>query len=132
MRLEFEALPPECVLTRVVLLDPASRRQGPGEIWIRDGVIVEVADEGSCAAPAALPRVDCGGLHLAPGFVDPHVHFREPGQEYKEDIESGSRAAVAGGFTGVLMMPNTQPPLDNAGVVQAVLRRGREIGLCDV
>ena len=132
MHLESETLPRECVLSGAILLDPASRQQGPGEIWIRDGGIVEVVFGGPSSAATTIPRLPCRGLHLAPGFVDPHVHFREPGQEYKEDIESGSRAAAAGGFTGVVMMPNTQPPLDHAGVVQAVLRRGREVGLCDV
>ncbi|HZM16830.1 MAG TPA: dihydroorotase [Candidatus Krumholzibacteria bacterium] len=132
MHLESETLPGEYVLSGAILLDPESRRQGPGEIWIRDGGIVEVVFAGQSSAAATVPRVPCRGLALAPGFVDPHVHFREPGQEYKEDIESGSRAAAAGGFTSVIMMPNTLPPLDHAGVVQTVLRRGREVGHCDV
>ncbi len=132
MRLPIDALPLECVLSGGVLVDPERRVENAGEVWCRDGAIVEVAVDGACSAPPTVQRLDLGGLRLAPGFVDAHVHFREPGQEYKEDIESGSRAAVAGGFTGVLMMPNTVPPLDSAGVVQDVLRRGREVGLCDV
>jgi len=132
MRLQNDALPRECVLAGGVLVDPLKSLQQRGEVWIREGLVVEVVFDGACGAPASVPRVDLGGLRLAPGFVDPHVHFREPGQEYKEDIASGSQAAVAGGFTSVMMMPNTEPPLDNAGVVQDVLRRGREVGLCDV
>ena len=132
MRLEIESLEREYVLTGAVLVDPEKRHQGRGEVWVRDGVVAAVTWDGTSPAPPAVPRVDLRGLVLAPGFVDAHVHFREPGQEYKEDIETGSRAAAAGGFTSVLMMPNTEPALDHAGIVQAVLRRGREVGLCDV
>ena len=130
MRIDFETLPREAVLAGGVLVDPEAKSPALGAVWVRDGVIVEVGPD--VAAPASVPRLDLDGLHLAPGFVDVHVHFREPGQEYKEDIESGCRAAVAGGFTGVVMMPNTDPPFDRASVVEAVLRRGREVGLCDV
>jgi dihydroorotase len=130
MRLEFDSLPREVVLAGGVLVDPEATSPAPGEIHLRDGVIVEVGTK--VGAGSGVPRVDLQGLHVAPGFVDVHVHFREPGQEYKEDIESGCRAAVAGGFTSVVMMPNTEPPFDRASVVEAVLRRGREVGLCDV
>lgn len=132
MRIDLESLPRECVLHGATLVDPAAGREGPGEIWIRDGAIVETRHGGATGAPADVARVDLGGTVLAPGFVDVHVHFREPGQEYKEDIETGSRAAAAGGFTAVVMMPNTEPPFDNAGVVEAVRKRGRDVGLCDV
>lgn len=132
MRIDIESLPREYVLTGAELVDPAAGRQGAGEVWVRDGRIVEVRFQGAINAPPDVPRIHLGKLVLSPGFIDVHVHFREPGQEYKEDIESGSRAAVAGGFTGVVMMPNTEPPLDNAGVVEAVLDRGREVGLCEV
>lgn len=132
MRVDFESLPREYVLTGAELVDPASGKTGAGEVWVKDGVIAEVRFQGAIQAPADVPRLHLGRLVLAPGFIDVHVHFREPGQEYKEDIESGSRAAVAGGFTSVVMMPNTEPPLDNAGVVESVLERGREVGLCEV
>ncbi|MFQ5599475.1 MAG: dihydroorotase [Candidatus Krumholzibacteriia bacterium] len=132
MRLEIESLPQEYVLVGGVLVDPATCQKAPGEVWVRDGAVVEVDFAAASGAPESVPRVDLGGLTLTPGFVDVHVHFREPGHEYKEDIESGSRAAAAGGFTSVMMMPNTQPPLDGAGVVESVLRRGRDVGLCDV
>jgi dihydroorotase len=133
MRIDLESLPRECVLHGATLVDPAAGHEGPGEIWIRDGVIVETKrGAGATGASADVPRVDLAGAVLAPGFADVHVHFREPGQEYKEDIETGSRAAAAGGFTAVVMMPNTEPPFDNAGVVAAALKRGREAGMCDV
>ena len=79
-----------------------------------------------------LPVLDAGGLVCAPGFVDLHVHFREPGQEEKETVATGSRAAAAGGFTTVVTMPNTQPAIDNAGMVRYVIDRGNEAGLCRV
>src|SRR5947207_14334791 len=69
---------------------------------------------------------------FAPGFVNLHVHFREPGGEEAETIESGSRAAAVGGYTAVCPMPNTHPPADNASVVEHVWRRGREVGLVDL
>ena len=132
MRIPFESLPGEYVLTGASLVDPGSGKQAPGEVWVRDGVVSEVKWSEPCTAGADVPRFDLAGFTLAPGLVDVHVHFREPGFEYKEDIESGSRAAAAGGFTAVVMMPNTEPPLDNASAVAAVLKRGRQVDLCDV
>ncbi|MCU0280519.1 MAG: dihydroorotase [Acidimicrobiia bacterium] len=75
---------------------------------------------------------DCAGCWVGPGLVDPHVHLREPGQEWKEDIESGSRAAAAGGFTAVVAMPNTDPPTDAGHLARFVAERGRQVGLVDV
>jgi dihydroorotase len=132
MRLEFESLPREYVLAGGVLVDPVRGEQGRGEVWVRDGEIVEAAFGGTCKAEPSVVRVDVVGAVIAPGFVDVHVHFREPGQEYKEDIETGSAAAAAGGVTAVVMMPNTDPALDNSGVIETVLRRGRQVGVCDV
>lgn len=77
-------------------------------------------------------EIDASGLFLAPGLVDPQVHFREPGMEYKEDIESGSRAAVKGGFTAVVSMPNTSPTADSAEVVEFMANRSKEVGICKV
>ena len=76
--------------------------------------------------------IDDAGFFLAPGLVDPQVHFREPGMEYKEDIESGSRAAVKGGVTAVISMPNTSPTADNTAIVAKMWRRAQQIGLCKV
>lgn len=77
-------------------------------------------------------RIDCTGLTIGPGFVDLHTHLREPGQEWKEDIESGSAAAVAGGFTAIVAMPNTVPPTDAGHLARYVIERGRAVGLCEV
>lgn len=76
--------------------------------------------------------IDANNLFLAPGLCDPQVHFREPGLEYKEDIESGSRAAVKGGFTTVISMPNTTPVADNFETVRFMWEKQKEIGLCRV
>jgi dihydroorotase len=76
--------------------------------------------------------IDADGAWLGPGLVDLHVHFRDPGQTWKEDIESGARAAAAGGYTAVLAMPNTEPPIDGGDRARAVLERGRAIGALDL
>ena len=76
--------------------------------------------------------IDATGLHVFPGLIDMHVHLREPGFEYKEDIASGSAAAVRGGFTQVCCMPNTQPVCDNAAVVGYIIARSKDVGLCKV
>lgn len=76
--------------------------------------------------------IDAAGLHVFPGLIDMHVHLREPGFEYKEDIASGSAAAVRGGFTQICCMPNTDPVYDNAAVVGYIVARGREVNLCKV
>ena len=83
-------------------------------------------------APADAEVVDLTGKYLVPGLVDMHVHLRDPGQEYKEDIESGTRAAAKGGFTGVCSMPNTDPCTDNGIVVQYIKTRAAEVGHCRV
>lgn len=97
------------------------------DILVEDGRIAAVG-EGLDAEKA----IDADGLHVFPGLIDMHVHLREPGFEGKEDIESGSRAAVAGGFTQVCCMPNTNPVCDNAVVVTYILSRAKEVNLCKV
>ncbi len=77
-------------------------------------------------------EIECGGAWVGPGLVDIHVHLREPGQEWKEDVATGSAAAAAGGFTAVVAMPNTEPATDSGHVARHVLERGKAIGLVDV
>ena len=77
-------------------------------------------------------EIDATGLFLSPGLVDPQVHFREPGMEYKEDIESGSKAAVKGGFTAVVSMPNTSPTADSPEVIKFMVDKAKSVGLCKV
>jgi dihydroorotase len=80
----------------------------------------------------AHETIDASGAWVGPGFVDLHVHFREPGQEWKEDIASGSRAAAAGGYTAVVTMPNTDPVIDAGHRARYITDRGRQVGLCEV
>lgn len=110
------------------ILDPAHRRDETGDLLIIDG---RIAAPGT-AAPAGLEEIDCTGLVVCPGFIDIHVHLREPGQGAKETIASGTRAAAAGGFTTVVCMPNTSPAIDNPSVVTWVKDRARDDGVINV
>ncbi len=119
----------EIVIRGGTIID-ATTAGNRADVLIRDGVIAEVAER--IATPAGALELDADGCIIAPGFVDIQVHFREPGREESETIETGSRAAALGGCTAVVCMPNTDPPLDDAAVVQAVIARGRAVGLVDV
>jgi len=111
------------------VVDPG-RFSGMGDVLIDEGKIVAVGPD--LQAPAGCTMIDAQGLLVLPGFVDLHVHFREPGFEYKETIQSGSASAVAGGFTTVCCMPNTNPVNDNQAVTEFVLERSRLAGLANV
>jgi dihydroorotase len=113
------------------VVDPAGRTDVKADVLIVDGTISRV-EAGQRAPDKSTRVIDVSGLVVAPGFVDLHAHLREPGQEYKEDIGTGSAAAVAGGFTTVCCMPNTVPPNDNRAVTDLIVRRSREVGLCRV
>jgi dihydroorotase len=113
------------------LVDPVRGHDARADVLVRDGLVAAVNPAGTTAAEGA-EVVDCDGLVVSPGFVDLHVHLREPGREDAETILTGSRAAALGGYTAVCPMPNTDPPADNAGVVEMVAARGREIGLADL
>jgi dihydroorotase len=106
------------------VLDPASGRDGRADLLFEDGRIVAIDDALTDVADA--DEVDASGLWVAPGFVDLHAHLREPGQEYKEDIASGGRAAAAGGFTAVCCMANTDPVNDDPSVTDYILDRARK------
>jgi dihydroorotase len=106
------------------VIDPASGRDGRADVLIEDGRIVAVADALEAVGDAEV--VNAEGLWVAPGFVDLHAHLREPGQEYKEDIASGGRAAAAGGFTAVCCMANTDPVNDDPSVTDYILDRARK------
>ncbi len=110
------------------VIDPANGRDGIANVLIKGGRIAAVGEE----KRKADTEIDVSGLIVCPGLIDMHVHLREPGQEWKEDIESGSKAAVAGGVTSMCCMPNTTPRLDHAGVIRQVIERAGEIGLCNV
>ena len=97
----------------------------PRDVLVEDGVIIAVGEE--LAAPANAKVVEAGGKIVAPAMFDAHVHFREPGQEHKEDIAHGTEAAINGGVTGVVMMPNTSPAIDSPAVVRNILEKAREV-----
>ncbi len=102
------------------ILDPACERDEPGDLLLEDGRIAAV---GNGIETRGAEVVDAAGAWVAPGFVDLHAHLREPGQEYKEDIASGGRAAVAGGFTAVACMANTHPVNDDPAMTDFILDR---------
>jgi dihydroorotase len=107
------------------VLDPRAEIDEPRDILIRDGRVAELAPPGSLSAPEEGELFDAAGKHVFPAFVDPHVHMRTPGQEYKEDIETATAAAAAGGFCAVVAMPNTDPVIDDAAVLGSVIERAR-------
>ena len=106
--------------------------EDPTDILITDGTITAIGPDAAAKAPADVQRHDLDGLIALPGLVDIHTHLREPGGESAETIYSGTRAAAVGGYTAVFAMANTTPVQDNAGVVEQVLRLGREAGWVDV
>jgi dihydroorotase len=118
------------VISNVTIVDPERKRSMPGHVGVNEGKI-EFVEAGN-ATETAIPVFDGRGLHLSPGFVDIHVHLREPGYEHKETIRSGCGAAVAGGFTTVCCMPNTDPPIDEKNVVEFILRKARAAGFAKV
>src|SRR6202167_1694371 len=95
------------------LVDPAARVNAPMDLLLRDGRVAEVALPNKIRG-SADEKFDARGLIVAPGFIDLHVHLREPGQNYKETVATGTAAAAAGGFTSVCTMPNTAPVVDTA------------------
>jgi dihydroorotase len=108
------------------VVDPSQGIDGVMDVLLADGLVARVGE--NLDAPEGAETVDAAGLIVAPGLVDVHVHLREPGQEHKETIRSGARAAAAGGFTTVVAMPNTDPPIDNPASVGFVLAEGLRAG----
>ncbi|MGZ8667763.1 MAG: dihydroorotase, partial [Solirubrobacterales bacterium] len=104
------------------VLDPRAGIDGVFDLVLRDGEVAELAAPGS-AGEGDAELVDAEGMRVFPAFFDPHVHLRTPGQEDAEDVETGSRAAAAGGYCGILAMANTRPPVDSAGDISALRER---------
>jgi dihydroorotase len=111
------------------VLDPAQNLDRLADLAIEDGVVREIAERIDATGSEVF---DASGLVVAPGFIDMHVHLREPGFEHAETIETGSRAAAAGGFTSVCCMPNTQPVNDNATVTSYIVDRARRFAVVNV
>ena len=110
------------------ILDPVTGTDAVADLWMDDGVIVSAQDK----IPDGAQVFDVQGKWIVPGLIDMHVHLREPGEEYKETIESGTRAAAAGGFTAVACMPNTNPVNDCASVTRLIVQEAEKAGFARV
>lgn len=111
------------------VIDYASRCNQKMDILIEDNKIVKVANQINNVADNTI---DCTGLMIIPGMIDMHCHLRQPGFEYKETIETGSRSAVKGGFTTICPMPNTKPTPDNKEVLKEIIEEAKRVNLCNV
>ena len=120
---------PKLLIKNGRIIDPASGRDEVGDVLIKGGLIVRFGPHQQVTGAIAF---DASGLVVAPGFIDLHTHLREPGSEHAETIESGSRAAVAGGFTSICCMPNTSPVNDDATVTRYILERARNVAVANV
>ena len=112
------------------VIDPASRQDGVADVLIEQGIVRHVGL--NLSAPSGARVIDASGLFVAPGFIDMHVHLREPGFEHAETIETGARAAAAGGFTSICPMPNTSPVNDNATVTSYITEKARRNSVVNV
>ncbi len=112
------------------VVDPAAGRDAMTDVLVEEGSVAALGEDARAATDSTV--LDCDGLVLAPGLVDLHAHLRQPGREDKETVETGTRAAAAGGFTAVAAMANTDPVADNAAVVEEVRSLARRAGLCEV
>ena len=113
------------------VIDPSQGLNAGRDLLIEDGRVKGVLDKGE-PAPRDVEVLDATGLLVAPGFIDMHVHLREPGQEYKETIATGAAAAVAGGWSSICAMPNTDPINDSPAVTRFIIEEGQRAGLANV
>jgi dihydroorotase len=120
-----DAPPAELLIRDAHVLDPRAELDERCDILIRNGAIAELGAPGSLSAGDGRDVIDGDGKHAFPAFVDPHVHLRTPGQEYKEDIASGTAAAAAGGFCALIAMPNTDPVIDEAPIMRSLVQTAR-------
>ena len=117
--------PTELLIRGAHVLDPRTGLDEPHDVLIREGRIAELGSPESVHPAGETEILDAAGKHLFPGFVDPHVHLRTPGQEYKENLETGTAAAAAGGFCAVIAMPNTDPVVDDAAILRSLTETAR-------
>ncbi len=120
---------PKLLIKNGRVIDPASGRDEVADVLIKSGLIVRIGPDLHATGAIAF---DAQGLIVAPGFIDMHVHLREPGFEHAETIESGSRAAAAGGFTSICAMPNSQPVNDSASVTRYIVERAQRSAIVNV
>lgn len=113
------------------IIDPEADCIYPGNIWIENGIIKKIAENGvlETQIPKEAKIIDAEDMLIGPGLIDTHVHFRDPGFTYKEDIFTGSEAAKKGGYTGIVLMANTRPPVDNPETLRYVLEKGKQTGI---
>src|SRR5215467_9473471 len=114
------------------VIDPGRGFDAEADVLLKDGVVARVGAGLAGGVGREVRVVDVRGTWVVPGLIDLHCHLREPGQEYKEDIETGTRAAAAGGFTTICCMPNTRPVNDQRTVTELIVRRAREVGVVRV
>jgi len=112
------------------VIDPSQKLDDTLDVLVENGLIKAVGK--GLSAPAGAETIDAAGSYVVPGLIDMHVHLRDPGLEYKEDIISGTKAAVAGGFTSVCCMPNTKPVIDNKTVASYIINKAKAEGFCNV
>jgi dihydroorotase len=113
----------DLLVRSVQVFDPVSGIDEARDVLVEGGLLSSLAKPGTIAPPEGVEEIDGTGKHLFPAFFDPHVHLRTPGQEYKEDIETGSRSAAAGGYAGILAMANTVPPVSSPADIEALRHR---------
>src|SRR5690554_3532152 len=116
---------PDLLIRNGTLLDPETGETRAADLLIRGGVIERIGE----GLEAEGPAFDARGMTISPGWMDMHVHLREPGQEHKETIATGTRAAAFGGFTAVACMPNTDPPIATRDVVEFVRKRAEGLAV---
>src|ERR1700690_2121793 len=120
------------LLTGGRVIYPANRLDTIADLLILNGKIAALGQEAATRAPKEIERLDVRGKIVSPGLIDLHVHLREPGQTAKESIATGTAAAARGGFTSVVCMPNTSPPIDNSGTVALIHERADQHGVVNV
>ncbi len=111
------------------VIDPNSGLDKVADILVEDGLVAEIGSE---INPAGCEIIEAEGMYVIPGLIDAHCHLRDPGYEYKEDIETGTRSAAKGGFTSVACMPNTNPVLDNEALIKYVINKAKADGMVNV
>ena len=111
------------------VINPADKTQTAADVLVEDGIIKKIAPKQKVKADRVIDASDC---YVMPGFIDMHVHLRDPGQEHKETVETGAKAAARGGFTTIVAMPNTKPVVDNADVVNYVHNKAKDIRLVNI
>lgn len=112
------------------VIDPSQKMDDTLDVLVENGLIKEIGK--GLKAPTGAEVIDAAGKYVVPGLIDMHVHLRDPGLEYKEDIISGTRAAAAGGFTSVVCMPNTKPTIDNKAIASYIINKAKDEGFANV